>query len=75
MANAAMIFILYVVSGGSALPDFTALAAFQSQAACAAAAKQVNEALSPGDERKTALCLSSDSLNQLADANRISEQH
>jgi hypothetical protein len=47
MANAAVIFILYVVSSGSNLPDFTALASFQSQEACVAAAKQVNSALSP----------------------------
>jgi hypothetical protein len=55
MANAAIIFILYVVSSGANLPDFTALASFQSQEACAAAAKQVNSALSPGQYAKTAL--------------------
>ncbi|MBN9307349.1 MULTISPECIES: hypothetical protein [unclassified Devosia] len=74
MANAAMIFILYVVSSGSTLPDFTALASFQSQAACAEAAKRVNDALSPGQYQKTALCLTSDSLNELADKNKISQQ-
>ncbi|MGN6685028.1 MAG: hypothetical protein ACTHKD_13545 [Devosia sp.] len=74
MANAAIIFILYVVSSGANLPDFTALASFQSQEACAAAAKQVNSALSPGQYAKTALCLSSDSLNELADKNKISQQ-
>jgi hypothetical protein len=74
MANAAIIFILYVVSSGANLPDFTALASFQSQQACAAAAKQVNSALSPGQYAKTALCLSSDSLNELADKNKISQQ-
>ena len=74
MANAAVIFILYVVSTGANLPDFTALASFQSQEACVAAAKQVNLALSPGQYAKTALCLSSDSLNELADKNKISQQ-
>ncbi|HVX73552.1 MAG TPA: hypothetical protein VHB19_12150 [Devosia sp.] len=74
MANAAIIFILYVVSSGANLPDFTALASFQSQEACAAAAKQVNSALSPGQYAKTALCLSSDSINELADKNKISQQ-
>ena len=74
MANAAIIFILYVVSSGANLPDFTALASFQNQEACAAAAKQVNSALSPGQYAKTALCLSSDSLNELADKNNISQQ-
>ena len=74
MAKAPIIFILYVVSSGANLPDFTALASFQSQEACAAAAKQVNSALSPGQYAKTALCLSSDSLNELADKNKISQQ-
>ncbi len=74
MANAAIIFVLYVVSSGANLPDFTALASFQSQEACAAAAKQVNSALSPGQYAKTALCLSSDSINELADKNKISQQ-
>lgn len=74
MANAAIIFILYVVSSGANLPDFTALASFQSQEACAAAAKQVNSALGPGQYAKTALCLSSDSINELADKNKISQQ-
>ncbi|HVY52762.1 MAG TPA: hypothetical protein VHA07_14525 [Devosia sp.] len=71
---ATIIYILYVVSAGN-LPDFTALAAFQSAAACADAARQVNSALSPGQYAKTALCLTSDSLNELADKNKVSEQH
>jgi hypothetical protein len=74
MANAAIIFILYVVSNGSNLPDFTALASFQNQEACVAAAKQVNAALSSGQYPKAALCLSSDSLNELADRNKVSQQ-
>ena len=74
MANAAVIFILYVVSNGANLPDFTALASFQSQQACVAAAKAVNSALSSGQHPKTALCLSSDSLNELADKNKVSQQ-
>jgi hypothetical protein len=74
MANAAIIFILYVISSGSNLPDFTALASFQSQDACVAAAKAVNSTLSSGQFAKTALCLSSDSLNELADKNKVSQQ-
>lgn len=71
--SAAVVYILYVISSGN-LPDFTALAAFQTQAACLDAAKQVNSALSPGQYAKTALCLTSDSLNELADKNKVSEQ-
>jgi hypothetical protein len=69
--SAAVLFILFVVSSGN-LPDFTALAAFQTQAACDAAAVEVNKAISSGQYPKTALCLTSDSLNELADKNNIS---
>ena len=69
--SAAVLFILFVVSTGN-LPDFTALAAFQTQAACEAAAADVNKAISSGQYPKTALCLTSDSLNELADKNNIS---
>ena len=69
--SAAVVFILFVVSGGN-LPDFTALAAFQTQAACDSAAADVNKAISSGQYPKMALCLTSDSLNELADKNNIS---
>ena len=71
MAAATIIFILYVVSGGANLPDFTALAAFQSKEACQAAAEQVSKALSSGQDQKTPVCLSSDSLNELASKNQV----
>jgi hypothetical protein len=70
---AAIVYILFVISTGN-VPDFTALAVFQSEAACRDAAKQINSALSPGQYAKTALCLTSDSLNELADKNKVSEQ-
>ena len=70
---AAIVFILYVVSTGN-LPDFTALAAYPSAAACKSAAEEVNKALSAGQYAKTALCLSSDSLNELAKKNDVSAQ-
>lgn len=70
---ATVVFILYVVSGGN-LPDLTALAAFGTEAACRSAADEVNKALASGQYAKTALCLSSDSLNELADKNKISRQ-
>jgi hypothetical protein len=70
---ATVVFILYVVATGN-LPDFTALASYASQDACRAAAAKVTDALSSGEYPKTALCLSSDSLNELADKNNISKQ-
>ena len=69
--SAAVVFILFLVSGGN-LPDFTALASFQTQAACASAATAVNAALSAGEGPKMALCLTSESLRELADKNNVS---
>ena len=69
--TAAVIYILFVVSTGN-LPDFTALAAFQTEDACKAESNDVNKALSSGQYPKTALCLTSDSLNELADKNNVS---
>ena len=71
MAAATVIFILYVVSTGASLPDFTALAAFQSKEACQSAATDLTKALSSGQEQKTPVCISSDSLNDLASKNEI----
>jgi uncharacterized protein YjaG (DUF416 family) len=68
--SATVIYILFVISTGN-LPDFTALAAYQSKDACVAAAAEVNKALSSGQDAKTALCLSSDSLNALAATNGL----
>ena len=67
---AAIAFLLYVVSAGS-VPDLTALAAFDTKAACDAAAASVTAALSGGQEPKVALCLSSDSLDALAKSNGL----
>jgi hypothetical protein len=71
--NAAVIYILYAVSTGN-LPDFTALAAFTTPEACQSAAADLNKALGAGEYKKTVLCLTSDSLNELADKNNISQQ-
>ena len=71
--NAAIIYILYAISTGN-LPDFTALAAFTTPEACKAAAADATKAIGPGQYQKTMLCLSSDSLNELADKNKISQQ-
>jgi len=71
--NAAIIYILYVISAGN-LPDFTALAAFATSEACQSAAADVNKAIGAGEYKKTALCLTSDSLNELADKNNISQK-
>jgi hypothetical protein len=70
MAAATVIFILYAVSGGN-LPDFTALSAFQSKAACESASADVTKALGAGQYGKTLVCLSSDSLNAIASANGV----
>ena len=67
---AAIAFLLYVVSVGSA-PDFTVLAAFETKAACDTAAAGVTEALSAGHYQKVAICLSSDSLDELAAKNGL----
>lgn len=71
--SAAIIYILYAVSGGN-LPDFTALAAFTTAEACRSAADDVNRAIGAGEYKKTVLCLTSDSLNELADKNKVSQQ-
>ena len=70
--SAAVVFILYVISTGN-LPDFTALASYPTKAACDSAAQAVTTALSSGEYAKTALCLSSDSLNELASKNGLSK--
>ncbi len=71
MSAGTIIFILYVVSTGASLPDFTGLTAFQSKAACQSAAADLSKALSSGQDQKTPVCLSSDSLNELASKNEI----
>ena len=71
--NAAIVYILYVISAGN-LPDFTALAAFTTPEACQSSAADVNKAIGAGEYKKTALCLTSDSLNELADKNNISQK-
>jgi hypothetical protein len=70
MAATVVVFILYVVSSGN-LPDFTALASFQSKAACEQAATDVSKALGAGQYQKMPVCLSSDSLNDMASKNNI----
>lgn len=68
MFPAAVIYILFAVSGGDA-PDLTALATYTSKDACAAAAETVNGALEKGEDGKHAMCLSAESLEAMAKAN------
>lgn len=70
---AAVIYILYVVSTGN-LPDLVALGAFPTQEACRSAASAVNKDLGAGEYAKHALCLSSDTLNEIASKNDVSQQ-
>ncbi|MBI4923302.1 MAG: hypothetical protein HY834_16290 [Devosia nanyangense] len=65
---AVIAYFLFAVSGG-AMPDMTALAAFDSQAACQAAAASVTEALSGGEDGNVIVCVSADSLKKLAEDN------
>ena len=68
--SAALVFILYVVSSGN-LPDMTAMAAYQTKDACQVAAGKINDALASGEDAKTAICLNSDSLRDLASKNNV----
>ncbi len=71
MVNAAVVFILYLVSSGN-LPDFTAVAAFPSQAACQSAAEALKQAISTGQDQKLPVCFSMESLSELAQKNGVS---
>lgn len=66
---AAIVFVLFAISTGSAPPDLTALAQFSTKDACDAAAATIQDALAKGDEAKMLLCASSDSLKDLARKN------
>jgi len=66
---AAIVFVLFAISTGSAPPDMTALADFQTKQECDAAASTIQGALAKGDEPKMLLCVSSDSLKDLAKKN------
>ena len=57
--------------GTDIAPDFTVLAAFDTKAACDTAAAGVIQALSTGQDQKVAVCLSSDSLDELAKSNGL----
>jgi len=48
------------------------LAAYPSAAACKSAADAVNVALKSGEDAKTAICLTSESLSELAKENDVS---
>lgn len=63
---AAIIYVLFAISTGGAPPDMSALAQFESKPACEAAAQAVHDALAKGDNAKMLLCVSSDSLKQMA---------
>ena len=66
--SAAIAYILFAVSSG-AMPDMTALAAFDSREACSAAATQITAALSTGEDGKMMFCIASDSLDEMAKKN------
>ena len=68
--SAAALFILFVVSSGT-LPDFTALASYETAEACSTAAKAVNTALEAGQDAKLAVCFSADSLHAMATSNGL----
>lgn len=70
--SAAMVYFLYAISTGN-VPDFTALGTFRTAEACTAAAADVNKALGSAQDPKTALCLSSESLNEMAKHNDLAK--
>jgi hypothetical protein len=63
--TAAVVYILFAISIGSAPPDITALATYESKEACDAAAVQV------GSDGKVLLCVTPDSLKELLRANNM----
>ena len=63
-------YLLFVISN-SGMPALTALAAYETKAACDAAAETVNKALSSGGEPQKVVCISADSLEALGKANDL----
>ena len=60
-------FLLFVFGAGD-MPTLTALAAFEDEASCTAAAEVVNAALSSGASAQKVACLSTDALAALGSA-------
>ncbi len=67
--TAAVVYILFAISIGSAPPDFTALATYESKEAYDAAAAQISEAIAKGSDGKVLLCVTPDSLKELLRTN------
>jgi hypothetical protein len=67
----AIAFILFAISSGNS-PDLTSLAVYPTAAACDAAAAQIKDALSSGEDGKLVVCFSSDSLTEMAKKNGLS---
>lgn len=68
---AAVVYLLFALSTGSAPPDLTALAQYDTKDACDAAAKQVTDALMSGTDGRIVLCVASDTLRDLARKNGL----
>ena len=69
MAAAAIVYFLFALSTGDTPPDMTALAQYDTRAACNAAAQQVMDALETGKDGRLMLCVASDTLRDLAKKN------
>ncbi len=66
-----VIFILYALSTNG-IPSFDPLADFPTKDACITAAANINSALETGkDHGATVVCISADSLDDLAKANNL----
>jgi hypothetical protein len=66
--TAAIAYILFAVTS-NAMPDLTALAAFDTRDACQAAAGMIADALAKGEDGKHLICIASDSLDEMAKKN------
>jgi hypothetical protein len=66
---AAIVFVLFAISTGSAPPDLISLAQFSTKEACDAAAATIQDALAKGNDPKMLLCVSSDSLKDMVRKN------
>jgi hypothetical protein len=67
MMAAVVVFLLAISSGDA--PDMTALAGYDSMAACETAAAAVNAALAGGEDARMVLCVSADTLQQMVKQN------
>lgn len=68
MTAATVVYMLFAVATG-ALADFTSLGVYEDKATCNAAATKVAEAVADGHGNRIYVCVSSDSLDRLANDN------